>query len=319
MMKKRIIAVLLITVMAWLLPVPYAMAENTGISQTENDAAAEAADNQVVVLYEEGEMPSEASEAKTEKAQEKILEKAQSGILDEALSGDYSIDETIVIGTEDKAENDLVVGVVSSNDFTTDELVEKLQESESVKFAEPNYVYKAKSMPAWNDNYIKDAWQLGGEDVHGVNVASAPVPAADGDPVVIAVLDTGIDYEHPDLKERMWDAPDNYNLKKGIHGIDYSDGDADPMDENGHGTHCAGIIAAAADNGTGSAGVAGKSDKIELMAVRVLDAEGAGYLEDIVKGFRHIVRARQEGVNVKAINCSLGAETSSDIFDAVIE
>lgn len=278
-----------------------------------NEGTAEAASNQVVVLYEDGEVPTEPSGAKTRSAE--TSESAQEKIIDNALDGDFTVDDTIIIETADEAADDLVVGVISSDSYTAEELADTLQDADGIKYAEPNYRYTISSFTDWNDTYIDDAWQLGAD---GINVDSAPAAAADGQNIVLAVMDTGIDYTHPDLKDRMWTAPDGFSLK-GEHGVDWSDRDDDPMDENGHGTHCAGIIAAAANDGTGVAGVAGDRANVQLMAVRVLDAEGGGYLEDIVRAFRYLIRAKNEGVNIKAVNCSFGAEATSDIFDEVIE
>lgn len=299
--------------------------EETG----QNADAAIAAEDRVVVLYEDGGIPSEAIESYVNKetsapgtisAQEAVLESAQSEILDEALGSslDYTIEDTIVLEAPDKEADSMVVGVVSSEESSAGELAKTLSQSEGIKLAEPDYRYHICDMPAWNDTYINDSWQLGDS---GVNADKAPAPSADfvKDPVVVAVMDTGIDYDHPDLAGRMWTEPKTGYSLKGKHGVDFSSGDSDPMDENGHGTHCAGIIAAAADNAKGIAGIAGKSDAIQLMAVRILDEEGSGYLTDIVKGFKYLIRAKREGVNIRAVNCSFGASSTSDIFDEVIE
>ncbi|MEU2548112.1 S8 family peptidase [Streptomyces roseolus] len=107
-----------------------------------------------------------------------------------------------------------------------------------------------------------------------------------GDDTVIAVVDTGVDPGHPDLKGRLVD------------GYDFVDGDADPKDLNGHGTHVAGIAAAHTDNGIG---IAGGAPEAKIMPVRVLGADGSGSDANITKG---IVWAAQHGADV--INLSLG-------------
>ncbi|MFJ5710038.1 S8 family serine peptidase [Streptomyces sp. NPDC093105] len=109
---------------------------------------------------------------------------------------------------------------------------------------------------------------------------------AEGDDTVIAVVDTGVDLDHPDLKGRLVD------------GYDFVDGDDEPRDLNGHGTHVAGIAAAHTDNGIGIAGGAGGA---KIMPVRVLGADGSGSDANITKG---IVWAAQHGADV--INLSLG-------------
>ncbi|MFC7304743.1 S8 family peptidase [Streptomyces monticola] len=109
---------------------------------------------------------------------------------------------------------------------------------------------------------------------------------AKGDDTVIAVVDTGADLDHPDLKGRLVD------------GHDFVDGDDEPKDLNGHGTHVSGIAAAHTDNGTG---IAGGAPGAKIMPVRVLGADGSGKDGDITQG---IVWAANHGADV--INLSLG-------------
>ncbi|HWH43746.1 MAG TPA: S8 family serine peptidase [Thermoleophilaceae bacterium] len=111
-----------------------------------------------------------------------------------------------------------------------------------------------------------------------VNAPEAWARGARGEGAVIAVIDTGVDLEHPDLKDKL------------VGGIDLVAGETDcprgPQDEHGRGTHVAGIAAAATDNGIGIAGVAPRA---RIMPVRVLDAEGVGSLENIAAGIRWAV------------------------------
>ncbi|MFX0133699.1 MAG: S8 family serine peptidase [Candidatus Hodarchaeota archaeon] len=93
-------------------------------------------------------------------------------------------------------------------------------------------------------------------------------------PVVVAVIDTGVDYDHPDLN-------DSYLAG----GYDFVNDDDDPMDDNGHGTHCAGIIAAEMNN---SIGVVGIAPKAKIMAYKVLNENGAGYMHHVTDAINHI-------------------------------
>lgn len=112
--------------------------------------------------------------------------------------------------------------------------------------------------------------------------------------VTVAVLDTGVDYTHPDLAGRV------------IKGADYVDRDYEPLDEHGHGTHVAGIIAAGLNNAIGVAGVA---PNVHILAVRVLDKNGSGNLFNIAKG---IAYAANQGA--KVINLSLGSPPGGSIM-----
>ena len=133
------------------------------------------------------------------------------------------------------------------------------------------------------DAELEDSWgvkRIGAGTVHD--------SGNKGYGVKVAILDTGINYKHPDL-----DA--NY---KG--GYDFVNNNDDPMDDNGHGTHCAGIVAAV-DDGAGVVGVAPEAD---LYAVKVLDSGGSGFLSDVVAGIEWSV---DNGMHV--ISMSLGTNT----------
>ncbi len=108
--------------------------------------------------------------------------------------------------------------------------------------------------------------------------------------VNICIIDTGIDYNHPDLD-------DNY-----VGGIDYVNNDFDPMDDNGHGTHCAGIVAAENND----FGVVGVAPEASLCVVKALDSSGSGYLSDVVAGIEWAVEN-----DMDVISMSLGSDSSS--------
>ena len=112
-----------------------------------------------------------------------------------------------------------------------------------------------------------------------------------GDPIKVAIVDTGIDLKHPDLKD---------NIKGGVSTVWYT---RSYNDDNGHGTHVAGIVAAI-DN---EIGVIGVGPKIDLYAVKVLDRRGSGYLSDIIEGLEWCI---ENGIQV--VNMSLG--TNSDVL-----
>lgn len=138
--------------------------------------------------------------------------------------------------------------------------------------------------------------------------------------VLVAVVDTGVNYNHPDLSANIrvngGEVPsngvddDSNGYVDDYFGYDFSDIDGDPADANGHGTHCAGIIGAAGNN---SAGVAGINWSVGILPVRVLDAAGSGTNADVAAGIRYAV-----GRGVAAISLSLGGELGSATIDDAI-
>ena len=141
-----------------------------------------------------------------------------------------------------------------------------------------------------NDPYL---WWNGGWDMVGANIVWPNTTAS----AAVCVLDTGVDYTHPDLSGRI------------IKGYDYVNGDADPMDDFGHGTHVAGIITAVHNNGKGMAGVS----TAKVVAVKVLGSQGWGTSFDIAAGINECANRS----DVKVLSLSLGGMYSNQIETAI--
>jgi thermitase len=186
-----------------------------------------------------------------------------------------------------------------------------LSNNPAVEYAEPNYIYHAigfknkrySQIP--NDPKFNLLWGLhntGDNEPAGSRGNSSETGRAGADVnamaaweltkgsrnIKIAVIDTGVDYNHEDLKNNMWVNEAELNGQEGvdddgngfvddIHGYDFANKDGDPLDGHGHGTHCAGTIAAEHDNGIGVAGVMSEAS---IVAVKFLSDSGSGTSED---------------------------------------
>jgi len=199
--------------------------------------------------------------------------------------------------------------VILPEGMSVEEALAKYKADPNVEYAEPNYkVRKAAITP--NDTEFSKQWGL-----KKIEAEKAWDYSQGSSDVIVAVLDTGIDYNHPDLKDNIWinqtEICDNNKDDDGNGKVDdckgwnFDDNNNDPMDDDidgsgSHGTHVAGIIGAVGNN---NFGVAGVSWNVKLMAVKVLDNHGSGYISDIVAGIDY---ARNNGA--KILNLSLEAE-----------
>ena len=204
----------------------------------------------------------------------------------------------------------------------TIQLVDELKMIDEVEFAEPNYrVYAMADINIADDssgNPLEgQQWYL---DAYGVKELWNK-PIINKERPVIAILDTGVDLTHPDLKDNLWtNAAEEYGIKDNdndgngfkndVHGWDFVNNSANIRDNNMHGTHVAGI-AAAANNGVG---IVGANPQALIMPITVLQSDGTGDVAKIVKGIDY---ATQNGA--KIINMSLGLYINSQVLRHALE
>lgn len=195
----------------------------------------------------------------------------------------------------------------------------------AIEFAEPNYIIKA-DQAAPKDPRFSEQWALGdGEQSSaqvgaGINVTRAWERSTGSPQTVIAVIDSGIDFSHPDLSANQWTNAgeqdnriddDGNGLADDLHGWDFVADGSEIKDELGHGTAIAGIIAAEGNNGVGIAGVMWRA---ALMSLRVLDGGGTGDVAGAVEAIDYAV-AHGAGV----INLSWGTpQQSQALADALV-
>ncbi len=195
---------------------------------------------------------------------------------------------------------------------------EEFSDFPDVEYAEPDYfVYTMLTEP--NDALADDQWYL--EEYPGVN-AKAAWDSTTGDTTqIIAIIDTGVDWEHPDLDDNIWrnweETPgngqddDNNGYSDDIRGWDWINDDANPTDDNGHGTHVAGIAAAEGDNEIGIAGICWNA---KIMPLKVMQSSGRGNSSDIALGIDY---ASENGATV--INMSIGTYAESMTMKRALE
>jgi RHS repeat-associated protein len=184
-----------------------------------------------------------------------------------------------------------------------------------VEFAEPNFLISKDDLNP-NDPQFDRQWALrnigqeGGQFGSDIKVTSAWETTTGSSNTVIAVIDSGIDFTHPELKTNRWTNP-HPSLNRDVHGWDYVDDTNEIKDEHGHGTAIAGIIAAQGNNGLGISGVMWRAG---LMSLRVLDNTGTG---DIANAVEAIDYAITHGAQV--INLSWGTAGNSIALKDAIE
>ena len=190
-----------------------------------------------------------------------------------------------------------------------EEVVAAYNQDPDVEYAELNYIVSICAIP--NDTHYPLQWPLNntGQDypneeggfTHGTADRDIAAPeawdmSAGDSKIIVAVVDTGVDYNHRDLQGNMWingsEIPGNGMDDDGngyiddIYGYDFANTDSDPIDDEGHGTHCSGTIAARGDNGLDIAGVCWNA---RIMALKFLGSDGSGYGSDAVTAFYYAV------------------------------
>ena len=260
------------------------------------------------------------------------------------------------LGIAGKRDVNLSYGTLSvlkvAQNKSVESVLKSLQSNSDIEFAEPNFIYRVNPIKEKNfshkrlqkspftdftaaipnDPSFGQLWGLrntgsnepqGKAGVEGadVNALKAWDLTTGSKSVRIAVIDTGVDYNHPDLKENIWTNEAEKNGRPGvdddkngyvddIHGYDFANSDSDPMDGNAHGTHCSGTIGAIHNN---QVGVAGVMSDVQIVAVKFLGDDGSGSLEAAVKAIDYATT-----LNVDLMSNSWGGGGRSQaLLDAI--
>ncbi|REJ75909.1 MAG: hypothetical protein DWQ47_09770 [Acidobacteria bacterium] len=246
-------------------------------------------------------------------------------------------------------EIEIVNGLVAIDDLDDADAKEVSMQyaemSDVVEYAEPNFRIELDPVRAFGDNIPSESvsvlegapndpmfgeqWALnndganGGKERADIDALKAWLLTQGSEEVVVAVLDSGVDYTHPDLVTNMWFRPDDVPAYTDDelgpvddrHGYDATENAGDPMDDNGHGTHCAGIIGAEGNNGTGIAGI---NWKLEIMPLKFIGRGGFGSTKNAIEAINYAVDRKKAGVNVRVINASWGSTLYSKALEDAI-
>jgi subtilisin family serine protease len=237
---------------------------------------------------------------------------------------------------EDSIEN--VAGLESIDDLDNADaatVAAQYRAIPEVEYAEPNYDIELDEIdnplepilpsdPQFNDQWaLANSGQRGGKKGADISATLAWARTTGSEDVVVAVLDSGVDYTHEDLAGNMWVRPaemDPYHDEElgtvdDLNGYNAIDGNSDPMDENGHGTHCAGIIGAEGENDLGIAGV---NWKVQIMPLKFMNAGGFGTTKDAIEAINYVIDRKKAGVNVRIISASWGSTQKSRALEDII-
>lgn len=225
-------------------------------------------------------------------------------------------------------DNDVKEHKQVSYKITTDEkdiwsIIDNTNSQNTVEIAEPVYKYftSEESVPSAEDNKGMDKqWYLKDQKLESV-WGNEDYGNTAGEGTVVAVIDTGVDYNHEDLQDNIWTNSaevsgttgaddDNNGYVDDVHGINLIDPNETPMDDHGHGTHVAGIIAME-NNNVGGVGIAYKS---KIMPIKAGGSDGTLYSSDIAKAIEY---AYKNGADV--INMSFGSSAHSALIENALQ
>ena len=262
-----------------------------------------------------------------------VLVKFRLGVSGDAIS-------KIAARLNDRVEDEIesVSGLVAIDDLDNlqaEAIADEYRALPEVEYAEPSYEISLNHDGGGfkhlhpNDVRFSEQWALDndgrneGKEGADVGALRAWVVTTGDDDIVVAVLDSGVDYTHSDLQNNIWVRPDNIKqyedrhlgLIEDLHGYNAVENTGDPMDENGHGTHCAGIIGAEGGN---EIGISGVNWKVKIMPLKFMNAGGFGTSKDAIEAINYVIDRKRAGVNVRVISASWGTSMPSRALEEAI-
>ncbi|MDK1288870.1 S8 family serine peptidase [Pseudoalteromonas umbrosa] len=213
--------------------------------------------------------------------------------------------------------------------ISSKEAIKLLEDHPAVAYVEPNYMVKAMAIP--DDSLFDQLWglnntgQTGGTNDADINAPEAWDISIGSRDVIVGVIDTGVDYTHPDLNANMWINPgeiagdgvdnDGNGYVDDVYGINAITDSGDPMDDQGHGTHVSGTIGASGNNATGVVGV---NHEVSIVGCKFLNSSGSGSTADAIKCIDYMVGLKNAGHNVNVLNNSWGGGGFSQaLYDSI--
>ncbi len=215
--------------------------------------------------------------------------------------------------------------LLSIEGVSVDEAVNRYKNNGNVEYIEPDYIVEALEIP--DDPMFDQLWgmlntgQTGGTADADIDADNAWDVGTGSNSVLVGVIDTGIDYNHPDLAANTWTNPgeipgngiddDGNGFIDDVKGWDFVNSDNNPMDDHGHGTHCSGTIGAVGNNGIGVAGV---NWHVSIAGLKFLDAGGYGSTSGAIEAIEYAI-----SIGCRVLSNSWGGGSYSAALEDAIQ
>lgn len=221
----------------------------------------------------------------------------------------------------------LLVSIYLVEPIRNIEALTQLKQNQNIKFIEKDFEINIPdsefSFADPNDSKFKKQWAFNAKKKGFINIKKTWLKTIGSKNIKVAVLDTGVDYNHKDLVANVWVNQKEKNGQAGIdddgngfiddvYGYDFINNDNDPIDDEGHGTHVAGVIGATGDN---NIGIAGTAWDVTLINLKIARSDRSGRISSAIKAMDY---AMKQGAQI--INMSFGSYNYSQAFyDKLVE